>query len=607
MPPKDVQESDGFTQEKENEPIHHTSHDEENPKGSVGVGDGDASPDAPSFSKLLSLGRPEMWALILSVFLMIAAEATALSNPLLLANAYNHLMDLSLTADDKMAAITGVMILVIVVHVVGMAAGYVRLAIMGAVGERVVARLRNDLYSSILSQDVFFFDGHKTGELVSRLGSDTTLIQVATSSALPEVIIGAVKVVVCIVLMFWISPSLAGLTLGMTFVIGSLSMPFGKKIGDLSKVYQDVLGTAQERSTEALGSVRTVQSFAAEGKEKDRYMDAIGDPGKYPYWIPPRKELLKTTYGAGLLKSIWNSGFFTFIFGAGFGSMYLSLWYGFRLVVEGQITLGELTAFQSYIFQIGMGLGQTGRFITQVLEAKGASGRIFQLLERVPAIPSPPVPGKPIVKPIVPDSMEGTVELRDVTFEYPSRPGVPVLNDFSLIIRPNTTVALIGSSGAGKSTIVSLLQRFYDINQGSIMIDGVDVRDLDLQWLRSQIGYVQQEPSLFGLSVRDNVVYGVNRDVPQEEVERACISANAHDFIVNKLGDGYDTLVGERGVKLSGGQKQRLAIARALLVNPRILLLDEATSALDAESEHLVQEAIDKAVVGRTVIVIAHR
>jgi ABC-type multidrug transport system fused ATPase/permease subunit len=234
----------------------------------------------------------------------------------------------------------------------------------------------------------------------------------------------------------------------------------------------------------------------------------------------------------------------------------------------------------------------------------GASGRIFYLLERVPAIPKALEKDQP--PPKKPESMEGLVEFENVNFSYPSRADVPVLKNYTLKVPPNTTAALVGSSGAGKSTVVALLQRFYEVNTGSVKVDGIDIRDLDIKWLRQQIGYVQQEPQLMGLSVRENVMYGVDREVSQQELEQVCIDANAHDFI-SAWPDGYETMVGERGVKLSGGQKQRIAIARALLTNCRILLLDEATSALDAESEHLVQEAIEKVVVGRTVIIIAHR
>jgi ATP-binding cassette subfamily B protein len=297
------------------------------------------------------------------------------------------------------------------------------------------------------------------------------------------------------------------------------------------------------------------------------------------------------------------------------------LWYGFKLVNDQAITLGALTAFQSYVFQIGAGLGHTSTFIAQLVQARGVSGRIFYLLDRIPEIPKPrgkkdpsdEEKGTHTSTETPPDATEGEkaamlglVEFRGVNFSYPSRSNVPVLRDFNLVVPPNTTAAIVGSSGAGKSTVVALLERFYDVNAGSIMIDGKDIRDLDLKWLRSHTASVQQEPVLFGITCRENVMYGVDRDVSQAELEEVCRKASAHDFI-KEWPEGYDTLVGERGVKLSGGQKQRLSIARALLVNPRILLLDEATSALDAESEHLVQEAIQKAVVGRTVLIVAHR
>jgi len=360
--------------------------------------------------------------------------------------------------------------------------------------------------------------------------------------------------------------------------------------------------------------MRTVQSFAAEDRERARYRHVIGEPQKFPYWWPSDYKTHKTTYSVGFFKSIVNSAFYTILFGVGFGSMYVSLWYGFKLVASGEMTLGDLTAFQSYIFQIGGALGQTSKFVSQLMEAQGASGRVFFLLERIPAIPKLLLTngeGKESdietpMSPQMPKVMNGTINFSNVHFSYPSRPNVPVLRNFSLSIAPNSTCALVGSSGAGKSTVVSLLQRFYDVDSGSVTVDGIDVRDLNLQWLRSNIGYVQQEPQLFGLTVRENICYGVDRHVDQEELEAVCRKANAQEFIA-KWPETYDTMVGERGVTLSGGQKQRLAIARSLLVDPRILLLDEATSALDAESEHLVQDAIEKAVVGRTVIIVAHR
>jgi len=260
------------------------------------------------------------------------------------------------------------------------------------------------------------------------------------------------------------------------------------------------------------------------------------------------------------------------------------------------MSLGELTAFQSYIFTIGASLGQTSRFITQLIEAQGASGRVFYLLDRIPLIPAPLLQDKEpnldgntdeesnritviSKEPLRPKEMIGAIAFWSVSFAYPSRPDSQVLVEFTLQIEPNSTVALVGASGAGKSTVVALLQRFYEVSTGSITIDGHDIRQLDLQWLRSNIGYVQQEPQLFGMTVRENVTYGLDRDVSDDELDEVCRKANAYEFI-QKFPKGYQTMVGERGVRLSGGQKQRLAIARSLLVDPRILLLDEGEYSL---------------------------
>jgi len=243
--------------------------------------------------------------------------------------------------------------------------------------------------------------------------------------------------------------------------------------------------------------------------------------------------------------------------------------------------------------------------ITNVFQAKGAATRIFELLDRQPRI----LDAQPLGAPQHAAITHGAIQFENVTFSYPSRPDVPVLRDFSLVVEENTQVALCGSSGSGKSTCVSLVQRFYDIQSGRVLVGGKDVREIPMAVLRTAMGYVQQEPQLFGMSIRDNVCYGTQHlgiEKSDAEIEAACRQANAHEFI-NDFPKQYETMVGERGVQLSGGQKQRLAIARALLVNPRILLLDEATSALDAESEHVVQAAIEAAMIGRTTLIVAHR
>jgi ATP-binding cassette subfamily B protein len=585
----------------------HQNHNDEATTNSEGSKkEAELQSSKPSFGKLFLLAKPEIPMLIFSGILMVGSEAVNLITPLIVADAYDTLVDPNVLSDDaRMSEINRIMIIAIIVTIAGILGGFIRATIQGVIGERVVARLRCQLYAHILRQEIAFFDEHKSGELVSRLGSDTTLLQMVISQSLPECLVQFIKAVASMGLMFFLSAKLAGVALAGVLVIFLLSAPMGKLMARLSKEYQDVLGQAQTHSTEAIGSMRTVQGFAAEEKESKRYNEKIGNPDDIALWWPPKEP--QTTYRVGFFKSITQSAFFTFVFGAGFGYLNVTLWYGFYLVIQGELTLGELTAFNSFIITIGFAMGQFAAAVAKVFEGMGASGRVFYLLDRVPLIPKPQE--EPNVKkpdPVKPESMEGNVELQNVIFHYPSRPEQVVLNDVSLKIPANSTTALVGSSGAGKSTIVSLLQRFYDVDQGRITVDGNTLEDLDLQWLRSHIGYVQQEPQLFGLTVKENMLYGVHREVTMEEIEQAAKDAHAHEFIKD-WPEGYDTLVGERGVKLSGGQKQRVAIARALLTNCRILLLDEATSALDAESEHLVQQAIDKAVVGRTVIVVAHR
>jgi len=563
----------------------------------------------PSLSRIFLTFKAEQPMLLVGLLLLFIAEATTQVIPLIVAKAYDAIIDPNLDSIDKMNDINRYMLLSILIFTGGMLAGFFRFAIFAVIAERAVARLRIQLYGSILAQDIAFFDVHKSGELISRLGSDTTLLQGVVSQSVPEAVGNVVKAVVSIVLIFVISPELAGVSVGTIFTICLLAAPLGKTLGRLSKLYQDSLGEAQTYSTEAIGSMRTVQSFTAETKEQERFSSHIGDPDSFPRWWPRSKDGdIQSTYSVGFWKSIVSSGFFSLIFGGGFGFLYVCLWYGFYLVNEGHMTLGELTAFNSYVFNIGLGLGTASTHFAKIIEAIGASGRLFFLLDAVPSIPTPPKKDDQPKILLKPKCFEGHLDFENVKFAYPARPDINVLDEYTLSISPGTTTALVGGSGSGKSTVVALLQRFYDVNSGSIKIDGNDLRDLDVTWLRQKIGYVQQEPSLFGLSVKENLLYGVpeNETISKERMEQACHDANCHDFIMS-WPDGYDTLVGERGVQLSGGQKQRISIARALITDCRLLLLDEATSALDAESEHLVQEAIDKAVVGRTVIIVAHR
>jgi len=604
----------------------------------------------PDFGRIFALLTGETHLLILALVLMMLAEGINLLVPYVILRAYDALQDYFFNlgvlsaveanqenVDDDLSRSTMREIniwmgTVLGVYLVSVIVGYAGRCILGVVGERLVARLRNRVYESVLQQEIGFYDEVKTGEIVSRLGSDTQLLQTMISTFAPESFLGAIKVIIAIVLMYTINAKLTSMALGGVVILCLIAIPFGQKLSRLSKGYQDVLGDAQTRSTEALGNIRTVQSFAAEGKELKRYVERIGDPDSNNTKKDTDED---TTYNVGIQKAVTTVGVVTVVFGGAFGWLYCTLWYGFHLVtIEGTLSLGGLTAFQTYVFIIAASIGQTVTNATQVVTALGACGRVFYLLERDPKIKNydgiyeeweemvdigdstesdldKHVKKKPDRKSIIPSTtMEGNIEFENVMFSYPTRPDVLVLNAFSLKFPKDTTTALVGSSGSGKSTVVSLIQRFYDVDGGKITVDGVDLTHLDMSWFRSQIGYVQQEPQLFGVTIRENLTYGLSDDatanVTQEQLEQVCRDANAHEFI-SSWPDSYDTMVGERGVTLSGGQKQRVAIARALLTNCRILLLDEATSALDAEAEHEVQKAIENAMVGRTVLVIAHR
>jgi ATP-binding cassette subfamily B protein len=429
-----------------------------------------------SFTKLMSLAYPERYPLLVALFLMIVAEGLGLVIPLLIANAYDVLVDTSLTPSQRMSDINQTMIYALLLHVVSLTAQYLRAVIMGAAGVRLVARTRNRLYQSILKQEIAFFDVTKTGELASRLGSDTGLLEEGISTALPEVTIGGIVVTVSIAIMFWISWKLALLMVGFLVVILCVCAPFGVLLGQLSKSYQDYLGLAQTHSTEALAAIRTVQSFAAEDKELDRYQSVIGQPENYKYWWPTNYKSRPTTYSYAFFKSHFTVLLYIIIFGLGFGALYVVLWFGLKLVNDGDLSLGKLTAFQSYIFQIGASLGQTSQFVAKLIETQGAASRLFYLMERIPAIPTPPranhsdsehrdndhnmdpngnntnlndVEDPQRVAPTTLSSVHGAVDFNNVSFAYPTRPNSKVLHNFSVSIAPNQTAAFVGASGAG--------------------------------------------------------------------------------------------------------------------------------------------------------------
>lgn len=465
------------------------------------------------------------------------------------------------------------------VFVLGLATA-LRMIIFSLIGERVVVRLRKAAYQSIMRQEVAFFDERRVGELMNRLWGDTAALQGVLSTNIQQGLLQLVTAVGGFAFLVYTSPALTAMSLLIVPVVLVGSTAMGRHIRMLSRDTSDAVAKVAELSAESISGIRTVRSFAAEPKELSRFERALDAA-----YAVARKRLLGTGSFTGLASMAVLSGV-VLVFG-----------YGSRLLVSGELTAGALVSFLVYTMMVMSSLSSLSEVWMDVMRSTGAVERVFELIERVPALPGSGGVQLPKV--------EGKLELRSVGFTYPSRQDVPVLKGIDLALQPGEVVALVGPSGSGKSTIASLLGRLYDPTDGALFLDGHALRELDPSWLRQQIGAVTQEPILFSCSVAENIRYG-RVDATDAEVEAAARAANAHDFIL-RFPQGYQTLVGERGVQLSGGQKQRVAIARAVLKNAPILVLDEATSALDAESEHLVKEALEKLMKGRTTLIIAHR
>jgi ABC transporter fused permease/ATP-binding protein len=528
-----------------------------------------------SLLRLLSLARPERGTLAVGIVALFVGSSVNLLFP----QALRFIIDEALGAKDE-RLIRNAALTMLAIAAVQAGAAALRFVLFSVVGERVVTRLRRDVYERLMAQEVGFFDERRTGELTNRLASDTTVIQSTVSANISMALRNGVVVLGGTGMLLYTSPVLTSLMLLVVPPVAVGAVMYGRRIRKLSRDVQDALAAANEVAEESLSGIRTVRAFTAEAREVERYGEAVSRSF----------DLARSRAKAGGL----------FMAVAAFcaaGAAVAVLWYGSHLVLQDKLTVGALSTFLIYSLQIAFSLGALADIWADLNRASGASERVFELVDRVPAIPSSG--GQ------TPPSVQGEIRFEGVHFAYPSRKDVQVLTGIDLDIQPGEMVALVGPSGAGKSTIASLVQRLYDPDGGRVLLDGQDVRALDPLWLRRQVGTVAQEPILFSTTVAENIRYG-RMDATDDEVEASARLANAHDFI-RAFPDGYRTLVGERGVQLSGGQKQRVAIARALLKDPRILVLDEATSALDAESEHLVKEALDRLMKGRSTLVIAHR
>ncbi|XP_026736582.1 multidrug resistance protein 1B-like isoform X2 [Trichoplusia ni] len=447
-----------------------------------------------------------------------------------------------------------------------------------------VHKIRQEYLKAVLNQDFAYFDRHQTGDFASKMTDDVIKLEEGIGDKVSAFVYSLTTAIGCIVMAMlkgWKLALLCLTTTPVTFLLVGLT---GRIADRLYKKEAEQTGRASAIAQEVLSSIRTVYSFNGQQKELERYKKPLA---------AAKKIYIKKEFFTGLSMGC--------LFFCIFGSYAVSFYFGIYLVINDPANYNADVMF-SVFFGIMTALGNLGMVGTLVRSfglARGAGAQIFNLLDTVPTI-------NPLLeRGFVPNMAEGSIELKNVVFQYPSRSNVPVLKGVSLSVKRGQSVALVGHSGCGKSTIIQLISRYYDVSSGSVCVDNIDVRELSVRWLRSQIGLVRQEPVLFNNTVRENIRYG-REDASDLDIQAAAKQANAHQFII-KLPKGYDTLVGERGASLSGGQKQRIAIARALVREPRLLLLDEATSALDTASEAKVQLALDKAAQGRTTVVVAHR
>ncbi len=517
---------------------------------------------------------PYKGAFFLGLIFLVFSSLTLLTFPYVA----GKLIDTAQGTDWIVNDINSIALILVGILAVQSTFSFFRVWLFALVSERSMRDIRLALYSRMVRLPMTFFDKRRTGELISRITSDVSMLQDTFSVTLAELFRQVVTLVAGVIFLLVNTPKLTLFMLATFPVLVVIAMVFGKFIRKLSKTTQDELASANVIVEETLQSISTVKSFVGEAFESARYGNG-----------------LNRVVGVALRAAKYRGAFISFIIFALFGGIVAVMWYGASLVSSGEMSVGELVSFVLYTTFIGGSIAGLGDIYGQVQKAIGSSERVLEILDEEPE----PAAGAKT------SAFQGKIAFDQVGFHYPTRPEMEVLKSLSFHVNPGEKVALAGHSGAGKSTIIQLLMRFYEVQKGSIQVDDRPLEEWDLQNLRSHVGMVPQEVLLFGGSIRENIAYA-KPGASEEEIILAAKKANAWQFI-SQFPEGLDTLVGERGVKLSGGQRQRVAIARAILKDPSILILDEATSSLDAESEHLVQEALDELMKGRTTIIIAHR
>jgi ATP-binding cassette, subfamily B, bacterial len=533
-----------------------------------------------SFAALLPLvryGRRYLGRAIAALTALTVSAAATLAVPF----ALRSMIDFGFSKESGGAINVYFMAMGIVVVVIALAAA-TRYYLVTTLGERVVADLRRDVFAHLSGLDAAFYDSARTGELVSRLTADTTQIKAAFGSSASIALRNLFMFIGSTALMVYTSPKLSALVLIAIPVIAAPLIASGRVVRRRSRRAQDTLAEATAFAAESLGAVRTMQAFGAESASKAQFAEDI-----------------ESAYGAARDAAATRSVLIAVAVSLAFCSVVFVLWLGARDVLAGRMSGGLLSQFVLFAVLGATSLGELSQVWNEAAAAAGSAARIAELLAVRPRIVAPARPA------LMPSPPRGSVEFRRVTFAYPSAPEARVIDDLSFAIAPGERVAIVGASGAGKSTVFQLIMRFYDCDEGEVLIDEVDVKTVDPKDLRARISPVPQEASIFAATVTENIAYGRNA-TSEPAIEEAARRAAADGFI-RELNQGYATKLGERGVTLSGGQRQRLAIARAILKDSPVLLLDEATSALDAEHEAQVQRALDDVMAGRTTLVIAHR
>ncbi len=528
--------------------------------------------------KIFRFVRPYRWHLIIGLFLLFLSSIVFM----VLVPLTGEMVDIALGKSRFGLTLRDIGYVLIAVLLTQGVVSYFRIQLFAVISEKGTADVRQALYARLITLPIVFFEKTRTGELVSRVTADVEKLYSTFSITIAEFLRQIIILVSGVIFLAFTTPKLALIMLATFPVIVVGAMFFGKKIRRLSKVRQEELANSNVILSETMQTIHVVKAFTNELFEKLRYGRSI-----------------QKTVEVSLKYAQGRSFFAAFIITVLFGALFFIIWEGAVMVNRGIITPGQLISFVVYTAAIGGAIAGLGNFYTELLGAVGATERIREILNEsgeVEVAGNTHSTGRKLL---------GNIEFREVHFDYPTRPDVPVLKGINFQIPAGQKVALVGPSGAGKSTIVQLVLKFYGVRNGEILVDGKSIFDMDTTAYRQNIAIVPQEVLLFGGTIRENILYG-KPDASEPEIIEAARQANAWEFI-SVFPKGLETIVGERGIKLSGGQRQRIAIARAILKNPSILLLDEATSSLDAESEKVVQEALDKLMEGRTSIIIAHR